>query len=386
MSTILDALRRGRSAPPPGPNPNAAQTDAVLQTLGYGRFNPTAPLNRLKRVLVLLELGVVLAVALWIGVIWLTHAYVARIQDEVASPPAIAVKQSPTLAPPAPVAPTTVVSTPAPSVPAPPPPSSSAASTSERATSPASTAAVDSRAPVAPISPPITIHASQRAAAPHAEAAAQRQASAHTAKPTTAGASGVTVTVGDDYFRRAMMYQRLGDFENALINYRQVLQRDDLNVEAHNNLGLLYRDKGLFEDAIQHFQRAIAINPAYARARNNLGVVYLNQRKLETAATQFQAALAIDPKNVESLVNLSTVEKESGRRDQARAWLTRALDADPRNAEGHYNLGLLEDEAGNRAQAVAHYRAFLQYGAANHASLVGDVRARLQKLDAESKN
>jgi len=39
-----------------------------------------------------------------------------------------------------------------------------------------------------------------------------------------------------------------------------------------------------------------------------------------------------------------------------------------------------------RAQAIAHYRAFLQYGAANHASLVGDVRARLQKLDAESKN
>ena len=78
MSIILDALRRGRPAPPPGPNPNAAQTDAVLQTLGYGRFNSTAPLNRLKRLLVLLALGVALAVALWVGVIWLTHAYLAR--------------------------------------------------------------------------------------------------------------------------------------------------------------------------------------------------------------------------------------------------------------------------------------------------------------------
>ena len=38
MSIILDALRRGRARPPPGPNPNAAQTDAVLQTLGYGRL------------------------------------------------------------------------------------------------------------------------------------------------------------------------------------------------------------------------------------------------------------------------------------------------------------------------------------------------------------
>ena len=126
-------------------------------------------------------------------------------------------------------------------------------------------------------------------------------------------------TTGEDHFSRAMMYQRLGDFENALVSYRQVLQRDDLNVEAHNNLGVLYRDKGLYDDAVRHFQRAIAINPNYARARNNLGVVYLTQRKLDTAATQFHAALAVDPKNVESMVNLSTVEKESGQREEARA-------------------------------------------------------------------
>ena len=51
MSIILDALRRGRGRQTPEPNPNAAQTDAVLQTLGYGRFNPTTPFNRIKRVL-----------------------------------------------------------------------------------------------------------------------------------------------------------------------------------------------------------------------------------------------------------------------------------------------------------------------------------------------
>jgi hypothetical protein len=73
MSIILDALRRGRSAPPPGRILMRHRQDAVLQTLGYGRFNPTAPLNRLKRVLVLLALGVADGGALWVGVIWLTH-------------------------------------------------------------------------------------------------------------------------------------------------------------------------------------------------------------------------------------------------------------------------------------------------------------------------
>jgi tetratricopeptide (TPR) repeat protein len=132
------------------------------------------------------------------------------------------------------------------------------------------------------------------------------------------------------------------------VNYKLVLQRDDLNIQAHNNLGVLYRDKGLFEDAIRHFQRA----------------------------------LAIDPKNVESMVHLSTVEKTSGRKDEARQWLARAMLIDPHNPEALYNLGLLEDEAGNSEQAQSLYRAFLEYGAASHPALVAQVRARIDALAA----
>jgi hypothetical protein len=75
MSIILDALRRERGKRTTGPSPKAAQTDAVLHTLGYGRFKPNAPLNRLKRVLGYLALAVVLATALWSVVMWLTQRF-----------------------------------------------------------------------------------------------------------------------------------------------------------------------------------------------------------------------------------------------------------------------------------------------------------------------
>ena len=75
MSIILDALRRERGKQTPGRSPNAAQTDAVLHTLGYGRVKPTTPLNRLKRVLGYLALAVVLMTVLWFVVIWLTHEF-----------------------------------------------------------------------------------------------------------------------------------------------------------------------------------------------------------------------------------------------------------------------------------------------------------------------
>ena len=51
MSLILDALRRGRGRTTPPGTTNAAQTDAVLQTLGYGRFSTGSRLNRVKRII-----------------------------------------------------------------------------------------------------------------------------------------------------------------------------------------------------------------------------------------------------------------------------------------------------------------------------------------------
>src|SRR3954454_19184552 len=70
MSIILDALRRGRGRPTEEPHSNAARTDAVLATLGYGRFNPTSPFNRLKRLVGGLVIVILLAIVIWAAVIW----------------------------------------------------------------------------------------------------------------------------------------------------------------------------------------------------------------------------------------------------------------------------------------------------------------------------
>jgi tetratricopeptide (TPR) repeat protein len=189
------------------------------------------------------------------------------------------------------------------------------------------------------------------------------------------------VSQPNDHFALAVYNQRIGNFEEALVHYRAVLQRDELNSEAHNNLGLLYRDKGLLADAVKELQRAVAINPRYALAHNNLGVVYLGQKKLDAATAEFREALSLDPKYVEALVNLAVAEKEAGRRDPARAALRRALELDSRNPDAHYNLALLEDEAGNGVQALSHYKSFLQFGAVAHADLMAEVRKRVDALN-----
>jgi Tfp pilus assembly protein PilF len=326
MSLILDALRRGRVPETIRPNSNPSQTDQVLQTLGYVTLDPASSVKR-RRLVVYVFLGLTLGVAILGAVFWLT------IRSRPHGVP-MAVSKAPSVA--APSAGVDPVPVRPPATPPPSPVSTSAG--------PGVTGALpivqDSRQPDVPATLP----------APDA-----------------------------DHFRLALYHQRSGDFENALLQYRAVLQRDELNAEAHNNLGLLYRDKGLHEEAVREFVRAIAINQRYVKAHNNLGVTYLSQRKSDAAAVEFQTALRIDPRNVESLVNLSLAQRDTANVDLARGSLTQALEIDPRSAEAHYNLALMADEAGDRALALTHYRAFLQYGN-EHPELVPQVRARLDVL------
>ncbi len=69
MSAIIDALRRGRVRRRPQ-QIHTTQTDAVLQTLGYGRVNPT-PLQRLKRAFGYLVVAATFVAVVWGAVAWL---------------------------------------------------------------------------------------------------------------------------------------------------------------------------------------------------------------------------------------------------------------------------------------------------------------------------
>ena len=232
MSLILDALRNGRPRPAPRPASNTAQTDAVLQTLGYVRPAPPSPFLKARRV----ALGASAAIAVLMLAIWVLFAVMANAHR----------------------------------------------------TQPVKESALSTSSAARPL-PAV------RALTPHTTLSV----------PVTA-ADGAIVS-GNDHFQLALYYQRIGDFENSLVHYRAVLQREELNADAHNNLGLLYYDKGLVDDAIREFLRAIAIDQRSAGAHNNLGVAYMSRGETEAAAREFQTALTVDPQNADVHANLALI-------------------------------------------------------------------------------
>jgi Flp pilus assembly protein TadD len=207
------------------------------------------------------------------------------------------------------------------------------------------------------------------------------------APPAAAPASTVTAAVSlnapgaTDPFGLALYYHRAGDFENALAQYRLVLDENGSSADAHSNLGVLYLDRGSLDEAVAHFRRAIAIEPRHVKAHNNLGVVHLRAGRFDLAAANLAAALAVDPHNVESLVNLALVGRATGRPGEARDLLMRALRIDPGHPGTHYNLAVIADEQGDTGTAIAHYRTFLKLETMSHQQLGGQVRARLAALN-----
>jgi Tfp pilus assembly protein PilF len=207
-------------------------------------------------------------------------------------------------------------------------------------------------------------------------------ASVRRTPPLASGESAAPPAQAND-LDLAIYYHRAGDFENALQHYRALLRRNELDAQAHNNLGLLYQERNLLDESARELQRAIVIEPRNAGTHNNYGVTLLKLGRADEAQAEFTAALALSPRSVDAIVNLALAQRDARQPDIARDTLLRALSIEPRNAAAHYNLAQLYDQTNQTASAVDHYGRFLENAGAEYASRIAAVRIRIEVLSRD---
>ncbi|MDO8835247.1 MAG: tetratricopeptide repeat protein [Vicinamibacterales bacterium] len=408
---MLDALRQnnGTSLGPDGVQRRNSTEENVLASLGYpAQMTARSDSSPVFRILLAVAVVVVVAAILW---------QVAAMSGLVPKGVFNGLFGTST-------APAAVTSARPPQSPAPVRETAPPAAAPELAVPPAAAAAAPVEKPVpAPATPPATPAAAPRKAAPGsgAQAPANRSSAARTRtpRPTPApvapspapvtpmpvatarttpapagaglmprGASKVpaiyrTETGEVDHWKLALYYHRNGDFENALVQYRAVLETNELNAEAQNNLGLLYLDKHLYDEATQAFRRATFIDPRYFKAHNNLGIALLKSGNVDAAVSEFRWIVAQDARNLEALTNLALALKAGSRLEESREILQRAITTNARYAPAHYNLALVYEESGDLMRAIQHYETFLSVNTTENAGLAAEVRARVQTLKAK---
>jgi tetratricopeptide (TPR) repeat protein len=90
-----------------------------------------------------------------------------------------------------------------------------------------------------------------------------------------------------------LAYQKAGDLDNAILQYRKSLSLNPFYADVHNNIGIAYFEKGLVDNAISHFKHAIEINPYHADAHYNLGIAYGKKGLIDKAYEEMRRGIEL---------------------------------------------------------------------------------------------
>jgi cellulose synthase operon protein C len=143
---------------------------------------------------------------------------------------------------------------------------------------------------------------------------------------------------GEGYRKLAAAYVLRGDGVEAL---RSALVAADLLsdvVEAQIEAGDLLLLAGRFEDARVRAQKAVALKGDNARARVLLANATAGLKDIDTAVKEFEEAIRLDPQQSGIYTGLAAVKATGGDRDEAERIFKKAIEIDPKSANARLAL------------------------------------------------
>jgi tetratricopeptide (TPR) repeat protein len=156
-------------------------------------------------------------------------------------------------------------------------------------------------------------------------------------------------------------YNNMGQFDEAIEEFKEALRLNPFYAKAHNNLGLAYDDMGRTDEAIEEFKKAIKLNPFFAKAHNNLGLAYYDDMgRTDEAIEEFKKAIKLNPFYAKAHYNLGLAYYYLGHTDEAIEEYKEALRLNPDFAVAHNNLGAAYFNQGRTDEAIEAFREALR--------------------------
>lgn len=156
-----------------------------------------------------------------------------------------------------------------------------------------------------------------------------------------------------------VIYQKMGNPDQAEKEFRAVLQATPGDVEAHLSLGSLYQSRGQLDSAAVHYEQALRTAPDMPLAHLNLAHTYLKQGRLQDAFPHFEKALTEYPDDPNIHWGLGLALEAGGRLKEAETSYRKVVALQPHYAQGHLVLGNVLYAQGSYQGALNAYRTFL---------------------------
>ena len=175
---------------------------------------------------------------------------------------------------------------------------------------------------------------------------------------------------------RAERALRAGDFARAEQLYRDLLAKDETDIEARLGLSRTLLKQRRLQDSYDNAAIVLRRQPLSARAHALLGAVLLASGDLRRSVEEFRAALTLNENEAIAVAGLAMVDYYENRVTRCLAGLRRAAEIDPNEPDYVFSLGQAAARSEKYKEAADAYERFLIIAPRTDA----DRRARIRGL------
>jgi len=166
-----------------------------------------------------------------------------------------------------------------------------------------------------------------------------------------------------DYDEQGLALLARGDAARAISCFKQALQLQGDDAEAHHHLGLALLMHGRADEAAVAFRQTLQRRPDHAAAHNSLGLALYRVDHKAEALTHWRQAVQLEPLYPQAHNNLGLALLERNELAEAEASLREAIRLQEDFAEAYNNLGVVlwrQSDPEKWQQALRHYRQALR--------------------------
>ena len=139
---------------------------------------------------------------------------------------------------------------------------------------------------------------------------------------------------GDEYFTQE-------EYQEAILEYRNVLQIEQDNAHAIQRLAIAHYERGEVGQAFPFLVRAKELEPESLEVRRRLGIIYLLGRRLEDARQEALEILEREPEDLDALVLLADAAQTPEEADELLVRMEGLRDQFDGQAKFHLAMGNL---------------------------------------------
>ncbi len=142
----------------------------------------------------------------------------------------------------------------------------------------------------------------------------------------------------EELLRKGAAFYDEGKIDDAIDAFKEALEIDPEESEAHYYLGNAYADKEMFDEAIAMYKNAVEYNPEFVDAYLNLSMLYLDMDLIDEAISLCKHAVSTNPNDAFLCFHLGEAYAMNLQYKEAIEEYKKAMSINPMDPETQYRL------------------------------------------------